>query len=295
MPVSFSQPSPLTEPIIAADMPARKQLQTIQAVRGVAALAVVAFHLTQFVGGTYGEDLWNGLFEHGFAGVDLFFVISGFVIVYTSQEYIGRPETLRTYLTKRAIRVYPIYWLTIAIMTLLMAVSLWLMPNGIGKVIANRWPGLDTLLLTPHHRALNIVSWSLSHELFFYLLFGCLIVSRKLWVVPAFFLVGSLYMAFTKQQYIDGQSTIWEYFWFNPLNVEFALGALVGYGFVHYKANKWEGLGAAVLCLVWLYGLGVTPNEFFGERLLNYGVASMLLLIVVLAYEYLYRPALPKW
>ncbi|HEX9958063.1 MAG TPA: acyltransferase family protein, partial [Fibrella sp.] len=81
MPVSFSQPSPLTEPIIAADMPARKQLQTIQAVRGVAALAVVAFHLTQFVGGTYGEDLWNGLFEHGFAGVDLFFVISGFVIV----------------------------------------------------------------------------------------------------------------------------------------------------------------------------------------------------------------------
>ncbi|MEZ0483583.1 acyltransferase family protein [Fibrella aquatica] len=289
------QPNPVPEPIIAADMPARQQLQTIQAVRGVAALTVVAFHLTQFVDGKYGEALWFGLFERGFAGVDLFFVISGFVIVYTSQAYIGRPDTLRTYLTKRAIRVYPIYWLTIALMTLLMAISLWLRPDGVGKVIADRWPGLDTILLTPHHHALNIVSWSLSHELFFYLLFACLIVSRKLWVIPAFFLVGTLYMALTKQEYIDGQSTVWAYFWFNPLNAEFALGALIGYGFIHHKASKWEGISAALLGLVWLYSFGDTPNEFFGERLLHYGVASLLLLIAVLTYEYIRHPKLPQW
>ncbi len=295
MPASLSQPTPLPAPIIAADMPARQQLQTIQAVRGVAALVVVAFHLTQFVYGKYTHYLWFGLFERGFAGVDLFFVISGFVIVYTSQGYIGRPETLRTYLTKRAIRVYPIYWLTIALMTLLMAVSLLFGPPGVGKVIADRWPGLDTILLTPHHRALNIVSWSLSHELFFYLLFACLIVSRKLWVIPAFFLMGTLYMAFSKQQYIDGQSTIWAYFWFNPLNIEFALGALVGYGFIHYTPNKWEGIGAAALGVVWLYSFGDTRNEFFSERLLHYGVASLLLLVAVLAYESLRKPRLPQW
>ncbi len=139
------------------------------------------------------------------------------------------------------------------------------------------------------------MSWSLSHELFFYLLFACLIISRKLWVVPAFFLVGTLYMAFTKQQYVDGLCTIWEYFWFNPLNGEFALGALVGYGFTHHTANKWEGIGAALLGLLWLYGFGDTPNEFHGERLLHYGVSSLLFLIAVLAYEYLRRPTLPQW
>lgn len=292
---SVKQPISISEPILAADMPARQQLQTIQAVRGVAALVVVAFHLTQFIDGTYGEALWFGVFKRGFAGVDFFFVISGFVIVYTSQAYIGRPETLRTYLTKRVIRVYPIYWLIIASMTLLMGASLLLQPNGVGKVIPNRWPGLDTILLTPHHHALNIVSWSLSHELFFYLLFACLIVSRKLWVIPAFFLVGSIYMALTKQEYIDGQSTIWAYFWFNPLNVEFALGALAGYGFLHHTIVKWEGIGAATLGFVWLYSFGDTPNEFFGERLLHYGVASMLILIAVLAYEHLRRPRLPQW
>ena len=287
--------TPTPAPIVAADMPARQQLHTIQAVRGVAAVVVVAFHLSQFVYTNYGFDLWFGLFERGFAGVDLFFVISGFVIVYTSQAYIGRPDTLRTYLTKRAIRVYPIYWLTIAAMTALMAVAVWLQPDGVGKTIAARWPGLDTLLLTPHHRALNIVSWSLSHELFFYLLFACLIVSRKLWVVPAFFLLGTVYMAFTRQEYVDGQTPIWAYFWFNPLNAEFALGALAGYGFLHHQISKWEGIGAAGLGLLWLYSFGDTPNEFFGERLLHYGVASFLLLLAVLAWERLRHPKLPRW
>ncbi|ARK11435.1 acyltransferase [Fibrella sp. ES10-3-2-2] len=292
---SINPSTPLPEPIIAADMPARQQLQTIQAVRGVAALVVVAFHLTQFVDGTYTESLWFDLFERGFAGVDLFFVISGFVIVYTSQSYIGRPETLRTYLTKRAIRVYPIYWLTILLITALMGVSLLLRPNGVGKVITERWPGLDTFLLTPHHHNLNIVSWSLSHELFFYLLFACLIISRKLWVIPAFFLAGTLYVAFTKQVYFEDQRNVWEYFWFNPLNAEFALGALAGYGFLHHSITKWEGIGAALLGLLWLYSFGDTPNEFYAERLLHYGVASLLILIAVLAYERHRRPIVPQW
>ena len=291
----INQPTPLSESVSAAGKPARQQLQTIQAVRGVAALVVVAFHLTQFIGGRYNKSLWFGLFERGFAGVDFFFVISGFVIVYTSQAYIGQPETLRTYLTKRAIRVYPIYWLTIALMTLLMGITLLLRPNGVGKSIANHWPGLDTVLLTPHHAALNIVSWSLSHELFFYLLFACLIISRKLWVIPAFFLIGSLYMAFTKQVYIDGQCSIWEYFWFNPLNAEFALGALAGSVFLRHTLTIGQGIGAAVLGIVWLYGFGDTLNEFFGERLLHYGVASLLILVAVLTYEHLSRPNVPLW
>ena len=295
MSASLNPSAPLPEPILAAERPARQQLQTIQAVRGVAALVVVAFHLSQFVFTTYDHKLWFGLFERGFAGVDLFFVISGFVIIYTSQAYIGRPDTLRTYLTKRAIRVYPIYWLTILAMTALMAIMLIIRPDGVGKTIVDRWPGLDTILLTPHHHALNIVSWSLSHELFFYLLFACLIISRRLWVVPAFFALGTVYMALTKQEFVDGQCTIWEYFWFNPLNLEFALGALAGYAFLNYTANKWEGIGAAVLGLVWLYSFSNTPNEFLGERLLHYGVASFLFLIAVLAYEYLRHPKLPRW
>ncbi len=271
------------------------QWQTIQAVRGLAALMVVAFHLTQFVDGRYEWVIWLGLFERGFAGVDLFFVISGFVIVYTSQAYVGQPASLRTYLTKRTIRVYPVYWLTIAAMTLLMALSLWLRPDGVGRVVAERWPGLDTVLLLPHHRALNIVSWSLSHELFFYLLFACLILSRRLWVVPAFFLAATLYMAFAKRYYVDGLCTIWEYFWFNPLNAEFALGALAGFIFLRKPPALWVGLAAGALGVGWLFLFGETPNEALSERLLKYGIGSFLLLVAVLTYEYHRRPAVPAW
>lgn len=274
----------------------RRQLQTIQAARGVAALTVVAFHLTMFVSATYpGQTLWLGTFERGFAGVDLFFVISGFVIVYTSQTYVGQPAQLRSYLTKRFIRVYPMYWLSLLAMLLVMSVGAWLRPQTVGAAAASQWPDLTTFLLTPYHKILNGVSWSLSYELFFYLLFALLIVSKRLWAVPLLFLLGSLYVTFTESYFVPGETSVVKYFWFSPLNVEFALGAGLGLWFTYRPARLWLGVGLGTFGLLWLFGLPATPNEHLSERLGHYGIGSFLLLAGLLSLEQARTVKLPRW
>lgn len=273
----------------------RRQLQTIQVARGVAALTVVAFHLTMFVSDAYGRTvLWGNLFERGFAGVDLFFVISGFVIVYTSQAYVGQAAQLRTYLTKRFVRVYPMYWLSALGMLVLMALS-YTAASATGQVrIANQWPDLTTFLLTPYHKVLNGVSWSLSYELFFYLLFACLIVSRRLWPVLAAFLLGSLYVTFTQSYFVPGETPVISYFWFSPLNVEFALGALLGVWFTRQPPRLELGGVVGVLGLLWLFALPDTPNEYLSLRLGHYGLGSFLLLAGLLTLEHTYTLRLPR-
>lgn len=274
----------------------RRQLQTIQAARGVAALTVVAFHLTMFVSESYAKTaLWVSLFERGFAGVDLFFVISGFVIVYTSQDYINRPGQLRIYLTKRFVRVYPMYWLSVLGMMALMAASYVAGGPSVRNSINSQWPDLTTFLLTPYHKILNGVSWSLSYELFFYLLFACLIISRRLWLIPSLFLLGSFYVTFTQSYFVPGETSVISYFWFSPLNVEFALGAIVGVWFTRRPPTLWLGTLLGTLGLVWLFALPDTLNEYLSLRLGHYGIASFLLLTGLLTLEHTFTLKLPRW
>jgi exopolysaccharide production protein ExoZ len=280
----------------------RRQLQTIQAARGIAALTVVAFHLTMFVKETYlSASLWLDGFTNGFAGVDLFFVISGFVIVYTSYSYIGQRSQLRPYLTKRFVRVYPMYWLSLLAMLLAMSAAYWLGSDAIRLSMADKWPNFTTFLLTPYHTILNGVSWSLSFELFFYLLFACLIVSKRLWVVPFAFLLGSIYVTFTEPYIVPGPATpVTTYFWYSSLNIEFALGAVLGTWFTYRPApvrlyNVPAGAGLCIAGLLWLFALPATPNEHVPERLWHYGIGSFLLLGGLLSLEHSYAIRLPRW
>jgi peptidoglycan/LPS O-acetylase OafA/YrhL len=88
----------------------RDELLSIQALRGVAVLAVVLMHVAQYSLQRLGLSVVP-LFDVGAAGVDLFFVISGFVIVYASERLFGRPGSTRIFLLRRLIRIVPIYWI----------------------------------------------------------------------------------------------------------------------------------------------------------------------------------------
>ncbi len=94
------------------------RLKTIDGLRGVAALAVVCFHLNEATVQTYGPWIHHSvasLLSHGYLGVDVFFVISGFVIAYSvrnadlSLGFVGR------FALRRSIRLDPPYWLAIAV------------------------------------------------------------------------------------------------------------------------------------------------------------------------------------
>src|SRR5262245_56706962 len=88
-------------------------LQTIQAGRGIAALLVAAFHLSIAMGDArYGgsavfrEITWRGNF-----GVDFFFVLSGFIMMFVHEKDLGRPNRWPAYACARFFRLFPAYWL----------------------------------------------------------------------------------------------------------------------------------------------------------------------------------------
>ncbi|EIR2665175.1 acyltransferase family protein [Escherichia coli] len=68
---------------------AQLKLNSIQVMRGIAALMVVGFHYRTSLNGVYAQtNLGDLLFLNGAFGVDLFFIISGFIIVYSTKNKV---------------------------------------------------------------------------------------------------------------------------------------------------------------------------------------------------------------
>jgi len=59
------------------------------------------------------------VFQFGHAGVDLFFVISGFIILFVHYDDIGRPERLGRYVGRRLSRILPTYWVALVLIVVL--------------------------------------------------------------------------------------------------------------------------------------------------------------------------------
>lgn len=170
--------------------PEKSTLNTLQAFRGLAAVMVVFFHTTNLLFDSYQIRPLNGMFLFGFAGVDLFFVLSGFIIFLAHFDDIGKPQKLVAYLTKRFIRVYPTYWAILALL------SCWYIYSGTDTGTGNGTiTFLDSLenipLVGNKIKLVNPVSWTLYYEILFYLMFSFLILNKVLGsVVLAFWLLG---------------------------------------------------------------------------------------------------------
>lgn len=154
-----------------------KKLLGVEASRGFAALLVVTVHASKLLAapGYRGALPFGGLFRFGHAGVDFFFVLSGFIITYVHGVDAGRPGRFETYARKRLIRIYPTYWVALAIMIGLMVVSP--TPDRAERQLGNL---LSSILLVPWPTGpLLGVAWSLKHEMLFYVLFGVLVLHRR--------------------------------------------------------------------------------------------------------------------
>src|SRR4051795_824642 len=99
-------------------------LRSIQVLRAVAAIGGLTLHAaTEKVSFLGGEPGPFKNFLVGAAGVDLFFVISGFVMVYSSEALFGRPDGPRKFFLRRLARIAPLYWvMTLAVILYIYAV-----------------------------------------------------------------------------------------------------------------------------------------------------------------------------
>lgn len=158
-----------------------RTLLGLQAARGVAALLVVLYHaeralaLPQYLG----RPGWSGITGFGHAGVDFFFVLSGFVIFHVHGADLGQPAALRRYAARRAARIYPPYWAATAAVLAAAAAS-----HGPAALPG---PGalLPALLLAPGSSPPLSVAWTLLHEAEFYLVFGLAIWRLRLGLLAA--------------------------------------------------------------------------------------------------------------
>lgn len=102
---------------------------TLDGVRGLAVLAVILFHsIYNFQPANRVEAVVDPLFEAGWAGVDLFFVLSGFLITGILIRSKGRPRYYRNFMIRRALRIMPLYYVYVAL-------TLWVFP-AVGIVSA---------------------------------------------------------------------------------------------------------------------------------------------------------------
>jgi exopolysaccharide production protein ExoZ len=200
-------------------------LRSIQALRAIAALAVVFHHVPYETAVRIG---WVGALPEstvGAAGVDLFFVISGFVMVYASDTLFGRRDAARTFILRRIARIVPLYW---AISALLL-VEMLLKNHGLPPGFISIEGVLASFVFVPYPRPtgeigpIHALGWTLNYEMFFYVCFAVALLSSRRRAVLA---LASAFAAFvtTGRLFFLPQPLS---FWFDPIILEFCYGMLI--------------------------------------------------------------------
>ncbi|WP_428423404.1 acyltransferase family protein [Methylibium sp.] len=258
---------------------------SVQTARSIAILLVVLFHCSAVFAlpKYFGIDPLRGCASFGYAGVDLFFVISGFVIAHAHASDFGQPARAPSYAIKRVLRIYPIYWLVLAcVATALVATHAFgsAMPLDAATLVKT----VALLPQDPNHvggtgAPLLIVAWTLQHEVFFYLVVLLFIVSRHLGAVTLMLISG--YGLSHPQDHLAA-------FMLDPLNLEF----LMGFAVWHLARSAIRPVACTLLTTggvigfvvvavldVGGTGLGGTPCE------LGYGVSSAVGLLGAIAME----------
>jgi peptidoglycan/LPS O-acetylase OafA/YrhL len=153
----------------------RDHFHNLQALRGVACLMVVLGHL-QHCEKMFGVQtpIFREVQWFGFAGVDLFFVLSGFLITSMNRKHLGRPAAVPGFLFRRFWRIYPMYWVTTAI-----AVAVLLGLFGVNTIPVDSRPNWTPWLFLVPTTTPNFViaqAWTLVFEVMFYVAFAVAMV-----------------------------------------------------------------------------------------------------------------------
>jgi peptidoglycan/LPS O-acetylase OafA/YrhL len=165
------------------DEPAgRKHLPALDGLRGVAILMVMLFHYFQFDSSSSPPLRFTyKLFQSGWAGVNLFFVLSGFLITGILLDSKGSPRYFRNFYIRRVLRIFPLYYASLFLLFVLLPHIHWSICERYRAAVPYQWWywGYSHNLLVALHNGGPPAAdhfWSLAVEEQFYLLWPLLVL-----------------------------------------------------------------------------------------------------------------------
>ncbi|HEX8623193.1 MAG TPA: acyltransferase [Allosphingosinicella sp.] len=271
--------SPSTTEAPVRDPSARPVITNIQILRFFAAAAILVTHSALLVprSGLFAHFPWVG-------GVDLFFVISGFIMMWLTWGRFGESGAASRFLLRRMIRIVPPYWF----FTTLMVAAVLLASRHIRNTTLEAAPVVTSYAFLPWPRPsdgkLNPIlsqGWTLNYEMFFYAAFAAALCLRNglRWLVLAFILLAALHYAVPDDWFVLK-------FYTDPIILEF----LVGIGIAHIymrgvQVPLWGSVALAGLAVLAFEAARLLPH-FDGDRALTLGLpASLLFLSLALRPE----------
>lgn len=219
----------------------KKRIEELDVLRGIAALSVVLFHLSVL------SPSYRFFLKWGVEGVDLFFIISGFVIFMTLQHVQQGKE----FVVNRFTRLYPTYWASVSFS--FAAILFIAFRTGdvdflplLGKYLANMTMFQEYMGI----KNLEGSYWTLLIEMLFYILIFTLYMARILkWILPIF---ASLCLISVALVYILPPAKLHFYFYLFPLGqfIPLFLAGIVFYHLYTKKGNQFLHYSLLLFCLI---------------------------------------------
>ena len=243
----------------------KKELNQIQWLRAIAAILVV---ITHFTGKAYSVKLLGYEFSSGAIGVDIFFIISGFIMMYVSD--IKKQYPIK-FIFNRFIRILPVHYFFLFIL-----ISIYLIkPDVINSSVSKTYVW-ESFLLVPALRNdaeyLNPVIWTLCYEMMFYFIFSVSLNLNNLTssavattlVITAIVFSGFMYKG--DNIYISAAT--------DSISLEFCFGMLL---YIFYKKGylSFHWLGPLLLSVI----LYITLKQFDFYRFIKLGIPSVLIFV----------------
>lgn len=258
------------------------RLHWLQFLRAIAALLVLSGHALGMATQLGHQD--RLLLPTGM-GVDLFFAISGFIMMYANDRLFTRPGAGKEFLIRRIGRVAPLYWIstTALLCTMLLGSRGWAGLPDLGYI-------LSSYLFIPNDNFGSVdeiafpllsLGWTLNYEMLFYAVFSmflCLPRKKAIASVTATMLVLVLLGLILNPASVIAKT------WSQAIILEFALGMFIGHAFLQgIRLPRKVSAVALCLAIAWivldpadLLALKQTPNDF--RRLIGWGVPALMVL-----------------
>ncbi len=274
--------------------PSHEFFGSLQAGRALAALLVILYHNGLYIFALdkyWGYDPAGRLFNFGHAGVEFFFVLSGFIILHIHWKDLNQPSRFFSFARKRFIRIYPMYWLVLAAV-----IPVYFLVPSFGhpyhREAATILSSVALVYVDKNMWSEIAVAWTLYHEILFYFMFSLAILNKRFGLLAlAAWLLASIFSLFAAPPPFLADYLA------SPLHLLFAMGMIACWLLRRHTIKAPAAFAIAGTALFIAAGLEEDYAGWLSEngRDIFYGLGSAVALLGWVEMERQGRLRVPAW